>query len=193
MNDLNLKKTVSFEDILVVLIGIIVLLAVQFSDVLETANAIFAGILAMITVKYTEITRKILEDNTKSRQISFTSKQLEELYYPLLDFLNEYTEVLHLPKWGEVQHDSSTVPRELQYLGDRDDSHDGCVIISDLVRKKYLFKEKDTKVFFILFVEDKHCQNNISSDISLRTYDELKRQVKEDIHLLELQLRRLTT
>jgi hypothetical protein len=119
--------------------------------------------------------------------------QLEELYYPLSDFLDEYREVPCASRWGENQQDSSTAQRELQYLGDREDSHDGCVIISDMVRRKYLFKEKETKVFFRLFVEDKHCQNNISSDMSLRTYDELKRLVEEDIYMLEVKLRALTT
>ncbi|WP_305311167.1 hypothetical protein [Methanolobus sp.] len=189
---MNLKRVVDLENILVVLIGIIIVLAMQYTEVLQSANAVFAGILAMITVKYTEITRKILEDNTKSRKISFITKQLEELYYPLLDFLKEYREVLYAAKWGKVQENSNNNPRKLQYLGDRDNSHDGCVIITDLIRKKYLFKEKETKVFFTIFVEGGHCTNHISSDVSFRTYDELKRLVEEDIHALEVKLRALT-
>ena len=163
------------------------------ADFVNRIGVFSAVILTAITFVYVLITEKILNESTKTRKIDFISKQLEELYYPLLDFLNEYSEVLNMPDWSEVKHDSSTAPRELRYLGDRDDSHDGYVIISDLVRKKYLFKEKDTKVFFTIFVEDEHCSNNISSDISLRTYDELKRLVKEDIYALEVKLRSLTT
>ncbi len=103
-------------------------------------NTFFTGILVIVTMMYVVLTSDILKDSEKSRQINFTSKQLEELYYPLLDFLNDYRETERADHWGKAQQDSTRDQRKLWYSGGRDDAFDGCLIVSDMSRKKYLFK-----------------------------------------------------
>lgn len=44
----------------------------------------FNGLLVCVTVKYTFITKDILEDGKKKREIEFIQRKLEYFYYPLL-------------------------------------------------------------------------------------------------------------
>ncbi|MFA0822735.1 MAG: hypothetical protein ACC612_07580 [Methanomethylovorans sp.] len=178
----------------VLLLGFLAISALGLPEqIASRINVFFAGILAIITMIQMIHTRDALDDSKKDRKVEFISKQLEDLYYPLSDFLNEYKETEDGDMWGDVQQDNNTKPRELWYSGDRDDAYDGCLNVFDMRWKKYLFQEKRTKAIFRIFTEDGHCSNYISTDNSLKMYDELKELVDEDIHMLELELRSLTT
>ncbi len=138
-------------------------------------------------------TRDALDDSKKGRKVEFVSKQLEDLYYPLSDFLNEYKDTEDGNVGADVPHDNNAKPRELWYSGNREEAYNGCLNVFDLHRKKYLFKEKRTKAIFRVFTEDGHCGSYISTYSSIKIYYELKGLVDDDIHMLELELKSLTT
>lgn len=60
----------------------------QLTMLTTTIMALATIILAIITGWYAYTTHKILDEQKKLRQISDIEKQLEKLYYPLLDILN---------------------------------------------------------------------------------------------------------
>jgi hypothetical protein len=77
--------------------------------------AIATVTLAIITNKYAKITDKILEDQIKSRQISYIERRLEKLYYPLMDVLeNPHTPYGRTKKEIGWQKTEKIIP--FQYL-----------------------------------------------------------------------------
>lgn len=60
----------------------------------DLINISLVTILAIFNIKYTIVTKQILEENTNDRKVMFIEKRLEKLYYPLRDVLqNPFTEV----------------------------------------------------------------------------------------------------
>ncbi|MDD3247971.1 MAG: hypothetical protein PHF18_14160 [Methanosarcina sp.] len=63
---------------------IMVILGVKGVPINDFVYIGFNGILVCVTVKYTIITKDILEDGKKKREIEFIQRKLEYFYYPLL-------------------------------------------------------------------------------------------------------------
>ncbi len=49
----------------------------------DLINISLVTILAIFNIKYTIVTKQILEENTNDRKVMFIEKRLEKLYYPL--------------------------------------------------------------------------------------------------------------
>ncbi len=60
-----------------------------FNDNSAVIQVIFTCILVGITGIYVYITHKILKEQEKARKISFIERQLEKLYYPLKNFIED--------------------------------------------------------------------------------------------------------
>lgn len=188
-----MRYSTKYSLLSVLLLGFLAVSAIWLPEQMALRiNVFFAGILAVITMLQTIHTRDALDDSKKERRVDFISKQLEDLYYPLLNFLTEYKETEDGDLWEDVPHDNNAKSRELWYSGNREEVYDGCLNVLDLQRKKYLFKDKQTKIFFACFTESM-CNSSISTDRDIEYYEELKRLVDEDIYMLELELRSLTT
>lgn len=189
------KSTKAMLLLTTLLIGLMAIVAFIVPE--QTAskiNTFFSGILATITLAYMFLTKNILDDSVKSRQITFISKQLEGLYYPLEEVLKRYSVPVSVGRWDEIE-DIDTESDDMIYSSlDREYELGKVSNISDLLRKRYLFKEKsEAKELFIEFVDGGHYITNSSSEESLNLWDKLKEKVKEDIGFLELELNKLVS
>ena len=108
----------------------------------------FNGILVCVTVKYTIITKDILEDGKKKREIEFIQRQLEYFYYP----------VLHTIEKSQIQ--ANIVYNDLmyeEYETGKNHGYDFCIFqfiidalktnIEEIYKHKYLSSEAIRKKF----------------------------------------------
>lgn len=174
--------------VFIFLVGILAISAIVLpEEKASKINVFFTGITVAITFVYVKITEEILNDGAKKRKIDFISKQLEELYYPLWEFLNNYKETTleHSRDDKKVLHYSNT---------DRNNVFDENVDVSDILRKKYLFKpESEARACFETFKNGGYCRDFISSDKGRSAYESLKTSIKDDITLLEDEVNKLTS
>ncbi len=189
-------------------IFILISIAVYFPEYVPLMNAVFAGILALITAVYVLYTKDILVNSSKQRQIDFISKQLEELYYPLSNTLDSFYEeggslkkiIAHEYadeiKMHDVAHNlSGGQGNEKNYAQNSNlilNKKKHVVNLSDLINKKYLFASgNSSKTAFEDFVD---CFDTvISSNDCCKRYYRLKEAIKEDIEALEVELNKLTS
>lgn len=89
------KKLLRHRFVLLFLVWIVLIAYIKgfIQDPSSFANLAFTSLLVFVTWYYTNITRDILEDGKKSREISFMQKQLEEFYYPWLNTMEEVDRV----------------------------------------------------------------------------------------------------
>lgn len=80
------------EDYFLYIAGIIIILLIVGSCVPSLnylVNLGFSGLLLFVTIKYTSLTKDILEDGSKNREIEFLQRQLEYFYCPLLHIIEK--------------------------------------------------------------------------------------------------------
>ncbi len=76
--------------IFVILIYVLIATAVYYPYFEDEINAVFTGIMVIITAIYMIFTGRILEESEKNRKIVHLEKKLENLYFPLKDVLEHF-------------------------------------------------------------------------------------------------------
>jgi hypothetical protein len=92
---MNHERTFKFISIILVAAGVILLLLMGLRlNMKPYVELTFSALLFFVTAIYVMLTHEILNDNKKSREITYIERQIEEFYIPLERFFNKYTKII---------------------------------------------------------------------------------------------------
>lgn len=178
---------IAFGALLFTFIALIKVFGMDITElVLQIYPIIFSGIIATatlflvkITDKYAESTAKILDEQKKSRQITYIEKKLEKLYYPLKDVLSNPI-ITHIDRdtleaFEEIEWKKVVNIIPFQYLAYKE-SED---ILNNFINKILEFKRTGTLSF-----------ENVRSD-KIKEIKEIKEICERDIEKCKIELNKL--